>query len=322
MPTAPPSEPERGHHLPRCDCSRQQPGARGCRVALPAPPDAAGSPVATRLAVPCDRRITFRDRIQGQQDVSPGRELPDFVVRRRDGLHAHQLAVVVDDAGRASPTWYAAPTCWTPPAARFCCNSCWATAPLLRPPAGHHRCRRPQAQQQTHAPPLQDDRVGDNLRCAALPPATTPLEAKPQISGRACANWRPEAVPAVLASTGCPPGDSIRPAATRFTLESQWYRSLCPGGEARQMYINRLLLLAVGVFMIFLPLSRTGYSHPARPGTALSPLWLLVVVAAYLNQRTRYPDELLASRRYAVHRRLPRWPVRGRPLADRGIIRG
>ena len=40
------------------------------------------------------------------------------MVRRRDGVHAYQLAVVVDDAARASIAWYVAPTCWTAAAGR------------------------------------------------------------------------------------------------------------------------------------------------------------------------------------------------------------
>ena len=54
---------------------------------MPLPP-ACGSPAA-----PCE----FEDRIQGpcQRDLE---RLGDVVIRRRDGLFAYQLAVVVDDA--------------------------------------------------------------------------------------------------------------------------------------------------------------------------------------------------------------------------------
>jgi glutamyl-Q tRNA(Asp) synthetase len=40
----------------------------------------------------------FIDRVQGEFRQHLGREVGDFVIRRRDGLYAYQLAVVLDDA--------------------------------------------------------------------------------------------------------------------------------------------------------------------------------------------------------------------------------
>jgi glutamyl-Q tRNA(Asp) synthetase len=42
--------------------------------------------------------IAFEDRVQGPIRQSVARDVGDFVLKRRDGLHAYQLAVVVDDA--------------------------------------------------------------------------------------------------------------------------------------------------------------------------------------------------------------------------------
>jgi glutamyl-Q tRNA(Asp) synthetase len=64
-------------------------------VCLAAPPGAVSSQ-ALRFRVP-DRVISFRDRVQGVIDVNVARTIGDFVLRRKDGLHAYQLAVVVDD---------------------------------------------------------------------------------------------------------------------------------------------------------------------------------------------------------------------------------
>ena len=89
----------------RCRCSRREiadSGLRGiegavypgtCR-ALGLDAAAAG---ADRFVVPAGR-VEFVDRVQGPvaQDVSL--EVGDFVLKRRDRLHAYQLAVVVDDA--------------------------------------------------------------------------------------------------------------------------------------------------------------------------------------------------------------------------------
>ncbi|MCG8036009.1 MAG: tRNA glutamyl-Q(34) synthetase GluQRS [Candidatus Thiodiazotropha taylori] len=45
-----------------------------------------------------DRDILIEDRVQGLFRQNPATEIGDFVIRRVDGYHAYQLAVVVDDA--------------------------------------------------------------------------------------------------------------------------------------------------------------------------------------------------------------------------------
>ncbi len=52
---------------------------------------------AVRVRVP-DRRVSFDDAIIGEYQQSLASECGDFVIKRRDGLFAYQLAVVVDDA--------------------------------------------------------------------------------------------------------------------------------------------------------------------------------------------------------------------------------
>ena len=56
-----------------------------------------GGRYALRLRV-ADGEIEFVDRAQGRQSANVARTHGDFVLRRRDGLYAYQLAVVVDDA--------------------------------------------------------------------------------------------------------------------------------------------------------------------------------------------------------------------------------
>jgi glutamyl-Q tRNA(Asp) synthetase len=56
-----------------------------------------GGPPAWRFRAP-DREIDFVDRVQGPQRSNVARTIGDFVLKRRDGLFAYQLAVVVDDA--------------------------------------------------------------------------------------------------------------------------------------------------------------------------------------------------------------------------------
>ncbi len=62
---------------------------------LPAAGQSSGT--ALRLRVP-DREVGFVDRSLGLQSCNVARTVGDFVLRRRDGLYAYQLAVVVDDA--------------------------------------------------------------------------------------------------------------------------------------------------------------------------------------------------------------------------------
>nr|BFD44415.1 tRNA glutamyl-Q(34) synthetase GluQRS [Pseudomonas sp. FFPRI_1] len=81
-----------------CTCSRKQlepyqgiyPGL--CRNLGHAQDNA-----AIRLRVP-ELEYRFIDRVQGEYRQHLGREVGDFVIRRRDGLYAYQLAVVLDDA--------------------------------------------------------------------------------------------------------------------------------------------------------------------------------------------------------------------------------
>jgi glutamyl-tRNA synthetase len=67
----------------------------------------AGAPTLTRWAVSEyalrfrlaeDEEVCFEDGVQGRACFRPAADTGDFVVRRKDGVAAYQLAVVVDDA--------------------------------------------------------------------------------------------------------------------------------------------------------------------------------------------------------------------------------
>ncbi|MFP1683594.1 tRNA glutamyl-Q(34) synthetase GluQRS [Alloalcanivorax sp. C16-1] len=80
-----------------CTLSRKQLQALdnihpGLAVAQPPGPDR-----AVRLTVP-DGQVCFEDRIQGRVCADLAREGGPFVIRRRDGLFAYQLACALDDA--------------------------------------------------------------------------------------------------------------------------------------------------------------------------------------------------------------------------------
>jgi glutamyl-tRNA synthetase len=58
---------------------------------------AAGRPDAAIRFLVHDRPVSFRDRVQGPIEERVDLTVGDFVLKRRDGLWAYQLAVVVDD---------------------------------------------------------------------------------------------------------------------------------------------------------------------------------------------------------------------------------
>lgn len=87
--------------LYRCDCSRRtladEPvGELGTLYPGTCRTRKVGEDSAVRLTV--DGSVSFDDELQGLQTMDLDEESGDFIVRRRDGLIAYHLAVVVDDA--------------------------------------------------------------------------------------------------------------------------------------------------------------------------------------------------------------------------------
>lgn len=70
-----------------------------CRPSLPAPvaTEVPGA-VNWRFRTPSDERVVFEDGRVGRQEFAAGQDFGDFLVWRKDGVPAYQLAVVVDDA--------------------------------------------------------------------------------------------------------------------------------------------------------------------------------------------------------------------------------
>lgn len=60
-------------------------------------PRRSGVPLALRFRA-ADLQLQFNDGLQGPYVQNVARDVGDFIVRRRDGVYAYQLAVVVDDA--------------------------------------------------------------------------------------------------------------------------------------------------------------------------------------------------------------------------------
>jgi glutamyl-Q tRNA(Asp) synthetase len=80
-----------------CRCSRRELAGEGVYPGTCRSGPRGRGPAATRLRVDLSATIDFDDGLQGPQSF-PLAQLGDFVIRRRDGIFAYQLAVVVDDA--------------------------------------------------------------------------------------------------------------------------------------------------------------------------------------------------------------------------------
>ncbi|TNF32690.1 MAG: tRNA glutamyl-Q(34) synthetase GluQRS [Gammaproteobacteria bacterium] len=89
----------------RCTCSRRdlqelaEPGAHG--LIYPGICAASRHPEHVEHAIRLrtdDHPIRFNDAIMGEFSQNLAQDVGDFIIRRRDGLFAYQLAVVVDDA--------------------------------------------------------------------------------------------------------------------------------------------------------------------------------------------------------------------------------
>ncbi len=195
---------DRGHHLFRCDCTRQMLGPDGaCCGQCRQRQGRLSTPAATRVNVPTDTRIHFTDGVQGNQDIALGRELADFVVRRKDGLDAYQLAVVVDDAHQGVTHIVRGSDLLDSTARQIFLQQLlghptprYSHLPVITDASGHKLSK------QNHAPPLDDSRACANLRAALhflhQPAPPGQLHETTDILAFARDHWSVKRIPAVL----------------------------------------------------------------------------------------------------------------------------
>jgi glutamyl-Q tRNA(Asp) synthetase len=153
-----------------------------------------------RLRVP-DRDLSFQDLIAGEVTENLSHTSGDFIIRRRDGLIAYQLATAVDDGDpqiahvvRGSDLlentirqiYLMELLELMPPT--------YAHIPTLVTPDGKKLSK------QNHAPGLDDDRAAENLTTVMAylglrPPADADRWTPAEIVAWGVANWRLEDVP-------------------------------------------------------------------------------------------------------------------------------
>ena len=183
-----------------CTCSRKQlEGFNGiypgfCRNAGHARADA-----AIRLRVP-ELNYHFTDRVQGHFEQHLGREVGDFIIQRRDGLYAYQLAVVLDDAWQGvTDIVRGADLLGNTPRQLYLqellgfSQPRYLHIPLIIQPDGHKLGKS------YRSPPLAHDQATPlllrALRALGQETSTELLEATPaQVLAVARERWRPEAI--------------------------------------------------------------------------------------------------------------------------------
>ncbi len=146
-------------------------------------------------------RVGFDDAIQGRIESDLAREAGDFVLLRADGLHAYQLAVVVDDAEAGITDVVRGADLLTSTARQIFLQQClgfatpsYAHLPVVVNAAGEKLSK------QTLAPPL-DARHPAPALVAALrflgqaPPVDLTLAGVDDVWRWALANWRLDRVP-------------------------------------------------------------------------------------------------------------------------------
>jgi len=151
-----------------------------------------------RLRVP-EGSIAFTDRRLGTLSQEVAREIGDFILRRRDGLFAYQLAVVVDDADQgitdvvrgsdlllSTPRQIVLQHCLSLPTPRY------LHIPVATDEAGNKLSK------QTHAAPIDLARPAHALKnvLAFLGQAVPEEEDPAKLLALAAAGWSPARIPA------------------------------------------------------------------------------------------------------------------------------
>ncbi|MAT94998.1 MAG: tRNA glutamyl-Q(34) synthetase GluQRS [Halioglobus sp.] len=196
---------EAAGHLFRCDCSRAALGPDGaCRGGCRERQHSLGAPASVRVQVPAQCHVQFQDALQGAQQCHLGAAFPDFVLRRKDGLDAYQLAVVVDDCAqgithvvRGSDLLDSTPRQVFLQGLLDCPTPAYCHLPVITNRHGQKFSK------QNQAPPLDDAAAVANLRLAlrflGQPEPAAGLDQPSQLLASAVQHWDLARIAAVRA---------------------------------------------------------------------------------------------------------------------------
>ncbi len=188
-----------------CDCSRKALAATGvCQRDCRSRQGEVTTPAAIRMTVPRDGVIGFDDTLQGSQHIALGQTSADFLIHRKDGLYAYQLAVVVDDAHQGITHIVRGSDLLDTTARQIFLQQAldyptpiYSHVPVITNSAGQKFSK------QHHATALADRNAVPNLRsalkflCQPRPPAQ--LASPAELLQFAVQNWAPRAIPSAMA---------------------------------------------------------------------------------------------------------------------------
>jgi glutamyl-Q tRNA(Asp) synthetase len=199
------------HLVYRCKCSRREVSDSG--LAGPEGPIYPGTcrmlrigeavAAAERVLAP-ETPIAFEDRVQGPIAQSVARDIGDFVLKRRDGLHAYQLAVVVDDAEqRITDVVRGADLLWSTPRQIALQRALGFPTPrYLHVPVATN-AQGEKLSKQTLARAVRAERAAQTLRRALefLGQPTAAGDSAAEVLGAAAAAWDSSRIPRAAAVT-------------------------------------------------------------------------------------------------------------------------
>jgi glutamyl-Q tRNA(Asp) synthetase len=142
--------------------------------------------------------VTFEDRRLGQVTQDVARDIGDFVLRRRDGLYAYQLAVVVDDADQAiSDIVRGADLLWSTPRQVVLQRALGLPTPrYLHLPVATNAVGEKLSKQTRAAPIAKGDRAALRGALAFLGQEAQQGASAEEILRPAVTSWHPERIPA------------------------------------------------------------------------------------------------------------------------------
>lgn len=192
-------------HLFNCTCSRAEQSPAGtCDGSCSSHQQETITPHAIRIGVPATTTIKFSDVLQGLQTCHLGQLAADFIVKRKDGLDAYQLAVVVDDAAQGITHIVRGSDLLEPTARQIflqqtlgCATPSYCHLPVITTAQGQKFSK------QNHAPALDNQAAAANLRLALRflnqiePPSHS--DDTLQLLTHAIEHWRLDRVPAQMA---------------------------------------------------------------------------------------------------------------------------